>query len=123
MLMQADSSCSEYYISQINQQSIQVKGTTFTNSIIVRNHDILPSWDITPRLNTLSIDDFQWLLQDPPDILLIGCGTTYQPLNIKLLKALHQYGIGTECMLTVSAARTYNLLLCDMRKVAAALVV
>lgn len=56
------------------------------------------------------------------DILLVGMGAEIAPLPRPLRSALEEAGIGVEAMSTPSACRTYNVLLTEQRRVAAALV-
>ena len=60
---------------------------------------------------------------DPPvDILLVGCGpiSLFMPLIFR--KMIKEKGVVLEPMDTGSACRTYNVLLAEERRVAAALV-
>ena len=59
---------------------------------------------------------------DPVDVLLIGMGADIAPLPRPLRAALDQAEIGVEVMSTAAACRTYNVLLIESRRVAAALV-
>jgi uncharacterized protein len=56
------------------------------------------------------------------DVLLVGMGAEIAPLPRPLRSALEEAGIGVEVMSTPSACRTYNVLLTEQRRVAAALV-
>lgn len=56
------------------------------------------------------------------DVLLIGMGPEIAPLPRAVRKALDEAGIGAENMSTASACRTYNVLLSEGRRVAAALI-
>lgn len=56
------------------------------------------------------------------DLLLIGTGAEIRPLPEALRRRLKQAGIGLDVMQTGAAARTYNILLAENRKVAAALI-
>lgn len=56
------------------------------------------------------------------DLLLIGTGASIQPLPEALRWRLREAGIGVEVMSTASAARTWNVLVAENRRVAAALV-
>ena len=56
------------------------------------------------------------------DVLLVGMGGDIVPLPRPLRAALEEAGIGVEVMSTPSACRTYNVLLTEHRRVAAALV-
>jgi uncharacterized protein len=56
------------------------------------------------------------------DILLIGAGTIPWPLPVEVREAFRESGIRADVMTTSSAASTYNVLLSEGRRVAAALV-
>ncbi len=56
------------------------------------------------------------------ELLLVGTGPEIRPLSAPLRARLREAGIGVEAMQTGAAARTYNVLLAERRKVAAALV-
>ena len=56
------------------------------------------------------------------DVLLIGMGAEIAPLPGPARRALEAAGIGVEVMSTASACRTYNVLLAENRRVAAALI-
>jgi uncharacterized protein len=58
---------------------------------------------------------------DKVEILLIGCGPTMRLLPPTLRAGLRDWGIGVETMDTGAACRTYNVLLSEDRRVAAAL--
>ncbi|SET00542.1 Mth938-like domain-containing protein [Oceanicella actignis] len=55
------------------------------------------------------------------DVLLVGMGADVAPLPDEARAALEQAGIGVEIMGTGAACRTYNVLLAEGRRVAAAL--
>ena len=61
--------------------------------------------------------------QPVPDILVIGHGcSSSAPLPAELRQAVRAWGIAVEAMATPAACRTYNLLLAEGRRVAAALI-
>ena len=55
------------------------------------------------------------------DVLFIGGGDGIEPLPPGLRQQLEAGGIGVELMTTPSAARTYNVLLAEGRRIAAAM--
>jgi len=55
------------------------------------------------------------------DVLFVGMGDAIAPLSGALRAALEACGIGVEVMATPSACRTYNVLLAEGRRIAAAL--
>jgi len=56
------------------------------------------------------------------DLLLLGCGTTMQPVAPSLRAVLRRAGIAVETMDTGAACRTFNVLLAEGRRVVAALI-
>lgn len=56
------------------------------------------------------------------DVLFIGTGSDLVPLPPALRRRLEEAGLGVEAMSSPSAARTYNVLLSEGRRIAAALV-
>ena len=72
----------------------------------------------------VSMADFAAVLADAAgiEVLLFGTGLTHVMPPADLRRQLGEAGIGLEPMTTGSAARTYNILLGERRKVAAALV-
>lgn len=55
------------------------------------------------------------------DVLLIGTGATFRPVPPPLLAQLAGAGLKVEVMATPAACRTYNVLVAENRRVAAAL--
>ena len=55
------------------------------------------------------------------DVIFIGTGTEIAYLPADLSRLLQDAGIGAEAMASATAARTYNVLLSEGRRVAAAL--
>ncbi|HRL22749.1 Mth938-like domain-containing protein [Alcaligenes sp. SDU_A2] len=60
---------------------------------------------------------------DAPELLLIGTGQRQHFLNPAITQELLQLGIGVEIMDTQAAARTYNILMAEGRKVVVALLI
>lgn len=55
------------------------------------------------------------------DVILVGCGTVMTAMDFALRQDLKQKGLNVEFMDTGAACRTYNVLLTEGRRVAAAL--
>lgn len=55
------------------------------------------------------------------DVLFIGTGADIAHLPAALRQNLEEAGLGVEAMATPAAARTYNVLLSEGRRIAAAL--
>lgn len=79
------------------------------------------AWTLDPV--ALSLEDFSLPLAevDTIELLIIGTGLAMQPLS-KLRAALRSSGLNSDVMATGHAVATYNLLLEEKRRVAAALI-
>lgn len=80
------------------------------------------SWS-PPLFDALALEDFAALEAINPgiELLLLGSGASLRRPARALVEALNARGIGVEPMDSRAAARTYNLLAGEARRVAAAL--
>jgi uncharacterized protein len=100
----------------------RVSDTGWTGAIIVFPVRTV-SWNVT-GLADLTIDAFATVgeASDPPiELLLIGTGPRMVLLPSKLRADLRALGFGIDVMDTGAACRTYNVLIGEERRVAAAL--
>ena len=81
------------------------------------------SWDAL-SIEAISAGDFQPIIaaEPPCDILLLGCGERMQLPPEALRAELRGHGISIDPMDTGAACRTFNVLLAEGRRVAAALI-
>jgi uncharacterized protein len=72
---------------------------------------------------SLEYSDFERLVAEAAsfDVLLVGMGLEIRPIPKTLREALKERGVVAEPMSTGAAVRTYNVLLAEERRVAAAL--
>ena len=60
---------------------------------------------------------------DPPaEVVLIGCGSRFVPPVREIRASLREIGVALEWMDTGAACRTFNVLLAEERRIAAALI-
>ena len=100
----------------------RINGIAHDGSVLVFPETTLP-WGVT-RFEDLAPETLQPVLDRAAelDLLLIGCGPRFKPPSAVLAKPFAAVGIAVEMMDTGAACRTYNLLLTDGRRVAAALI-
>ncbi|MDP3546083.1 MAG: MTH938/NDUFAF3 family protein [Phreatobacter sp.] len=81
------------------------------------------AWSVT-EADAIDTDALRQVLAESRDIdvLLMGMGSMPHPLADGVRWALRETGIGVDVMTTGAAARTYNIMLGEKRRVAAALV-
>ena len=88
---------------------------------------ILPSgihaWPVTDAKAITAADLRPFLREEPPvEFVLIGTGPGIVPLPDRLKMPFREAAISVDAMQTGAAARTYNVLLAEERRVAAALI-
>jgi uncharacterized protein len=98
---------------------VAVNGERQESSVIVLP-DRLVAWD-AKEFSSLEEKDFLVLQNLGVDIVLLGTGPRQRFPHPRLTAALAQAGIGLEVMDMQAACRTYNILIAEERKVAAAL--
>lgn len=82
--------------------------------------DRVESW--TPaQPSGLTAHDLAPLIDERPEIIVVGTGTRFLPLSPVLRADLKAKGIAIDAMATAAACRTYNILLGENRRVVAAL--
>ena len=99
-----------------------VSGQRHTQSIIVTPM-VTVGWDV-PSIDGLSLASINQHAETLRDcsVLLVGMGDQFAMLAPDIRVGLKELGIVPEAMSTDAACRTYNVLLAEDRKVAAALV-
>ncbi|MDP4593174.1 MAG: MTH938/NDUFAF3 family protein [Beijerinckiaceae bacterium] len=86
--------------------------------------DGIHAWSVT-SLEHLTAGALVAVLDQPPgsvELLLVGTGVFLAPLPKDIREILRRYGIRCDPMATTHAVSTYNILLGENRKVAAALI-
>jgi uncharacterized protein len=98
---------------------VMVNGVRRDSSVVVMP-DRVESWSAS-AFDALSAEDFTFLKDLRVEIVLLGTGPRQRFPHPRLTAALAQAGIGLEVMDVQAACRTYNILVAEERKVAAAL--
>ncbi len=81
------------------------------------------AWDVS-ALADLTLESLSLVIDasDEIDILIIGCGAAFCDEPAGLRRGLRNHGIVLEWMDTGAACRTFNVLLAEDRRLAAALI-
>lgn len=96
-----------------------VNGQRITENTIVTPERLLP-WSAT-GFEQLSEADFEVFAAMDLEILLVGTGAKQRFVHPRLTRALVEKRVGVESMDVQAACRTYNILMAEGRRVAAAL--
>jgi uncharacterized protein len=101
----------------------RVSGERVEGSILILDDQLRP-WPVASR-EALGVDDIAEVLAAGPktvEFLLLGIGPKAAPPPPEVRKALQAAGMGLEVMDTATAARLYNVLAAEGRRLAAALI-
>jgi len=98
---------------------VLVNSQRYESSLIVMPDRVL-NWPVLDFIN-LKAEDFKTLETLEAEIVLLGTGPKQRFPHPRLTGALTSAGIGVEVMDLKAACRTFNILVAEERKVAAAL--
>ncbi|MGQ9723957.1 MAG: Mth938-like domain-containing protein [Tepidimonas sp.] len=101
---------------------VVVGGQRHETSVIVSTAGRLRSWDCRSHAE-LTAAHFDLLADDGPEVVIFGSGRRLRFVHPSLLRGLIERRIGVETMDTMAAARTYNILAGEGRRVVAALLI
>lgn len=109
-------------VSYGSAQAIEGYGPDFfrVGPHVLRGSTLVTPWD-AGRWGGLSDSAAPLALAGRIDVLLLGMGAAIAPVPRAFREALETAGIGVEPMSTPAACRTYNVLLGEGRRIAAAL--
>ncbi len=100
---------------------VSINGRDVATGVVVFPDRLIEPWDV-PEVTALTETTLDFLAAMPLEIVLLGTGPTMQFVHPRFYRALSAARIGVEVMGTPAACRTYNILLAEGRKVAAALI-
>ncbi|MEW7973976.1 MAG: Mth938-like domain-containing protein [Candidatus Thiodiazotropha endolucinida] len=107
-------------IQRYDQGEVTVSGVIYRENCIVLPDRIISAWRPGSFLD-LRQEDFSFLAELSPEIVILGTGDKQHFPHPSLTQPLMQNQIGLEAMNTAAACRTYNILMSEGRRVAAAL--
>jgi uncharacterized protein len=99
---------------------VMVNGDRIEKSVVVLPERILTDWP-APSFAELRVEHFAALTGLDREIVLLGTGARLRFPRPEVIAPLLGAGIGVEVMDLQAACRTYNILMAEGRKVAAAL--
>ena len=107
-------------IRSVTDDEIRIGDDVWSETVALTADGVRDDWK-SKSLATLTGEDFTSLLDSGPEIVVLGTGNTHVIPPRDLMFAFARQGIGFEAMDTRAAARTFNVLVGEGRKVAAVL--
>jgi uncharacterized protein len=99
---------------------VVVNDKRIERSVVVLPERIIPDWPAT-SFEALTAEHLAALAGLGSEILLLGTGARLRFPSREVLRPLRDAGIGVEVMDVPAACRTYNILMAEERRIAAAL--
>jgi len=107
-------------IASVGPDGIRINERLWSETIALTPDEIMSPWNSFP-VAELNEDHFAPLLARSPELVLLGTGARNEFLPRELMFAFARIGVGLEVMDTAAAARTFNVLAMEGRRVAAVL--
>lgn len=112
----------EYALRGADGASALVNERKLTRSFIVTPAELIEDWPVRDA-NSLSPGDLEPLLALQPEVIILGAGATQTFPPPETMAACLGRGIGLETMTNDAAARTFNVLAAEGRRVVAGFVI
>ncbi|HEV2263123.1 MAG TPA: Mth938-like domain-containing protein [Stellaceae bacterium] len=106
-------------VDSYGRNGFHVSGVAYEGAILV-TAEATVAWPVG-SVTEVTLDSLSALFDRGIEILLLGCGARMVPVPPALRTALKAKGMVVDAMDTGAACRTYNVLLAEERRVAAAL--
>jgi len=116
-----DSQNEGYIITGYDKDSVSIRGTIFSQSLIITNTKLNENWGVD-SIETLHASHIEQILLFNPELVLIGTGDKLIFPSIEVYSGIIERGIGVDFMDTGAACRTYNILVDEGRDVVAGLI-
>lgn len=109
----------EYYLRSANGTSALVNDESLYQSFIISPEQLIKDWP--PRtIQQLHTEHLEQVFALNPEVILLGTGADQVFPDPQILAASLSRGIGLEAMTNAAAARTFNVLASEGRRVTAA---
>jgi uncharacterized protein len=107
-----------YYLRGVNAAGILVNETRIDRSFILSPMTLVENWR-PANIDELGAEDMEPLLELQPSVVILGTGPRQRFPSAAVMAACLTRGIGIEVMDNAAAARTFNVLATEARKVVA----
>ena len=110
-----------FFIRAVKEDAVVIIDRELHASFLIAPDQVVEAWPVS-GIDKLDENAIQAILDIEPEVVILGSGLRQQFPDRKLLLPLLRKGIGVEVMDNAAAARTYNLLAAEGRRVAAAFI-
>ncbi|KAA0084096.1 Mth938-like domain-containing protein [Trinickia soli] len=122
MKLHQDSSGALNTVTGYGADYVEVNLVRHESSIVLLPDVPVSDWPVS-SFDVLGPEHFELLLSQAPELVVFGSGARLRFPHPRLTAALSARRIGVETMDFMAACRTYNILMAEGRRVAAALLI
>ena len=122
MKLHLESATAKNAITGYGEGYVMVNRQRFERSLVVLPERIISDWPAT-SFEALAPEHLAALAGLDLEIILLGTGARLRFPRPEIMQSLMRSGVGVEVMDVQAACRTYNILLAEERRVAAALLI
>ncbi len=111
----------KYIITGYESDHVRINDDIYQKSLIISPESLIHPWQVNDA-SDLNETNLASVLNDKPEIMIIGTGETLILPEPKIIALFAQHQIGLETMNTSAACRTYGVLVAEGRKAAAGII-
>ncbi|HMB39057.1 MAG TPA: MTH938/NDUFAF3 family protein [Wenzhouxiangellaceae bacterium] len=111
----------QYFIHSLDPDAIQIVEDRYSRSLILSPIEGVREWAVE-SVDALEASHFAPILEWSPDVVLLASGRTQRFPSREIQFEMLRNNIGLEVMTLEAAARTFNVLASEDRRVVAALI-
>jgi len=110
-----------YFIHSLGPDAIQIVEDRYSRSLLLSPFEGVRDWPVA-SVDALETRHFEPILEWAPDVVLLASGRTQRFPSREIQIEMLRNNIGLEVMTLEAAARTFNVLASEDRRVVAALI-
>ena len=111
----------EFFLRGADGQAALVNDRRIERSFVLAPNRLVEDWAVG-EVRSLTIEDLEPLFALEPELIVLGCGAAQAVPPAATLAACLRRGVGLESMTNAAAARTFNVLAGEGRRVVAGFV-
>jgi uncharacterized protein len=109
------------FVRRVDRRSITVVDREFTSSLVLSPQRAIENWPVSDA-GALDASHVDTILELEPEVVILGTGERQVFPAAAFMAGFLRRGVGIEVMDNAAAARTYDLLAAESRRVVAAFI-
>ena len=123
MLFQQEENSGQLIINSYQPGKIIINQKEFVESVLVSTQGKVQNGFLPASFDELTSAHIDALIENRPEVVLVGTGPNQKAVNIELRKAIIEKGVAVDFMDTRAACRTFTIVSGEGRRAVAALFV